>query len=968
MKDERYADADRLFDAALDREPHERAAFVRAACAGDQELQRAVESLLENDRDAGRFLQTPALELMAERYPAPHGTSMIGRELAGYHVVDLVGAGGMGEVYRARDSKLGRDVAIKVLPHALASDADRLARLEREARMLAALNHPHIASIYGLEESDAGPALVLEFVEGPTLADRLTTGPFLVAEALAIARQIADALDAAHEKGIVHRDLKPGNIKIRGDGTVKVLDFGLAKIVSPESGKTVHQDLSHSPTMVMAATEAGMILGTAAYMAPEQARGNPVDKRADVWAFGVVVYEMLTGRRPFEGEDQSSILAAVIQSEPRWDGVPATVRRMLESCLEKDPRKRLRDIGDVWKLLDDAPGVPLRSRTGTIGWMAASLLAVVAAIALWAPWRFASPPTAQPVLRLEAALGSGVSLEPLAIPTFSSVVISPDGTRLVYVGSVSGGPPKLLTRRLDQDQPNVTELTGTEGAMNPFFSRDGQWVGFWSGRTIFKVPVEGGGAVPLGELPAMTGGDWDDDNNLIIGTGAPSSAGVLRMPPTGGAATPMLELASGELFHAHPQILPGGKALLVEVVGTPPSQDNFTIDVVSIPDRRRKTLVRGVGSPRYVASGHLLYTKGTTMFAVPFDLERLETRGAAVQVLDDVAYDPIASGAQYDVSRSGTLVYRRSSGVAIPMSTVHWIDSTGKQEPLLAKPGAYVGTPRVSPDGKRIAIAVRDGANQDIWVYEPLRDAMTRLTLGGGTFANPIWSFDGRHVIFGSMGSGLRWGRADGAGQLQVLQASKSIQLPSSITQAGTRLAYFQPDGNPQIWSVPIEADAGGVQAGTPERFLTTKVSDLDPAFSPDGRWLAYSSNESGKFEVYVRAFTARATAGSERWLVSNSGGGAPAWLPKSRELLYQAGDQIMAVGYTVSGDTFIAGKPRVWAASVRAASGFDVAPDGSRVAALMPVTPRDAAEQEHSVVFVMNFFDELRRRVPIGP
>ena len=311
----------------------------------------------------------------------------------------------------------------------------------------------------------------------------------------------------------------------------------------------------------------GIILGTAAYMSPEQARGKPVDKRADIWAFGVVLYEMLTGRRAFEGEDVSSILAAVIQSEPRWDGVPASVRRLLESCLEKDPKKRLRDIGDVWKLLDDQPAVPTRTQTGILGWAAAGLLALLAAVALWAPWRDTPAPAVQPVLRLEADLGNEVSLVPLAIPTFSSVVISPDGTRLVYVGTISGGPPKLLTRRLDQ--PNATELAGTEGAMDPFFSRDGQWVAFWTGREIYKVPVDGGGPVLLGEVGIMTGGDWDDEGNLVIGTGAPSTNGVLRLPPTGGAGTPMLELANGEMFHTHPQILPGGKAMLLQVVGTP---------------------------------------------------------------------------------------------------------------------------------------------------------------------------------------------------------------------------------------------------------------------------------------------------------------------------------------------------------------------------------------------------------------
>ena len=366
----------------------------------------------------------------------------------------------MGQVYRATDAKLKRQVAIKVLPPSLAVDADRLARFQREAEVLASLNHPNIAAIYGLEESEGLTALVMELVEGDDLSQRIARGAMPLDEALLIAKQIAQALEAAHEQRIIHRDLKPANIKVRADGAVKVLDFGLAKAMDPAGASAV--DIANSPTLTSHSTALGMIMGTAAYMAPEQAKGRPVDTRADIWAFGCVLYEMLTGRRAFEGEDVSSILAAVIQSEPRWDRVPASVRRLLESCLEKDPRRRLRDIGDVWKLLDDGSAVASRSRTGTPGWIAAGLLAVVAAMALWAPWRGASPPTAQPLVRLDVDLGSEVSLAPLVIPTFSSVVISPDGTRLVYVGSVSGRPPRLLTRRLDQ--PKAAELPGTECA------------------------------------------------------------------------------------------------------------------------------------------------------------------------------------------------------------------------------------------------------------------------------------------------------------------------------------------------------------------------------------------------------------------------------------------------------------------------------------------------------------------------
>ena len=450
MNNDRWTAADRLFDAALERKPHERAAFLREACAGDEELQRAVESLLENARDAGRFLDTPALELIAARHAEGHGAPLArGSRLGSYEIESAIGAGGMGEVYRARDTRLNRAVALKVLPELFATDPDRLARFEREAQVLASLNHPNIAAIHGIEEgpAEAGHrlrALVLELVDGPTLSERIARGPMPLDEALPIARQIADALEAAHEHGIVHRDLKPANIKLRPDGAVKVLDFGLAKALEPAKGGPTN---SSSPTMM--ASMPGMVLGTPAYMAPEQARGTPVDKRADIWAFGVVFYEMLTGRRAFDGEDVSSILAAVLQSEPRWDGVPPNLRRVLESCLEKDPRKRLRDIGDVWRLVDDAPRPAASSlRPTRMGWMAAAALAGVAAIALWAPWRKAPIYVAPLPLRLDVDLGSDVSLEPLV------------GSDVQYAGHLArrdsaGIRGQRLTRSVEAVRPQV---------------------------------------------------------------------------------------------------------------------------------------------------------------------------------------------------------------------------------------------------------------------------------------------------------------------------------------------------------------------------------------------------------------------------------------------------------------------------------------------------------------------------------
>jgi predicted Ser/Thr protein kinase len=574
-----------------------------------------------------------------------------GTRLGPYEILDLLGRGGMGEVYRARDPRLGRDVAIKV------SAEQFNERFEREARAAASLNHPGICTLH-----DVGPNyLVMEVVEGPTLAERIKAGPIPLEEALGIARQIADALEAAHEKGIVHRDLKPGNIKVKVDGTVKVLDFGLARLTDPVgAGLQTGPYVSASPTITSpAVTGIGVILGTAAYMAPEQARGKTVDKRADIWAFGVVLYEMLTGKRAFDGEDVSTILAAVIQTEPKLESVPRKAQRLLKSCLEKDPKKRLRDIGDAWKLLDDtaASTVPPSWR-GALGWIAAAALAIVSAVAIWAPWRTTLGSAERPLVRLDVDLGSDISLVPLTNPTPSSVLISPDGTRLMYLANVAAGPTRIFMRRLDQLK--ATELAGTDGALSPFISPDGQWVRFFDGRRLKKISVEGGATVPLGDFGIFAGASWGDDGNLIVGSGL--NKGLLRMPSAGGTEDTVVELASDELFLSAPQILPGGKAVLMAVYGTPPGVDKANIDIVSLGDRSRKTLLRGATSARYLPSGHLVYTNRSTMFTVPFDVETSETRGAAVPVLDDVAYDGAAGFAQFDVSRGGTLTRRLASG------------------------------------------------------------------------------------------------------------------------------------------------------------------------------------------------------------------------------------------------------------------------------------------------------------------
>ncbi len=882
--------------------------------------------------------------------PLPAGT-----KLGTYEVVAPIGAGGMGEVYQARDSNLRRDVAIKVLPEAFAHDADRLSRFRREAQLLAALNHSNIATIYGLEESNGTSYLVMELVPGETLAQRIKRdGAVPIEESLTIAKQIAEALEAAHEKSIIHRDLKPANVKLTPEGKVKVLDFGLAKAFA---GDTSTEDMGNSPTLSMAATMQGVILGTAAYMSPEQARGKHVNKATDIFAFGAVLYELLTGKQAFHGEDVAGILAAVLRVEPDWsclpEATPAAIRTLLRRCLRKDKRQRISDATDVRIEIEDAIAAPKDSgaaqaapaSTSKLPWAVAAATTIIAAVALWGWWR-STQPVERALVRLDVDLGPDVSL--------GSAIISPDGTRIVYV---SHG--RLFTRRLDQ--PNATDLAGTQGALAPFFSPDGQWVAFFTTGKLQKISVEGGSAITLCNAAASggVGGSWGEDGNII--TALSSMSGLSRIPSAGGPPTPVTDLQSGEVTHRWPQILPRGKAVLFTANTASVGFDGANIEVMSLGDHRRKTLVRGGMFGRYLPSGHLIYVNRGTLFAVPFDLDRLEIHGTPVPVLDHVASDANGS-AQFDFSQTGTVIYR--SGVAGGgLFTVQWLDAAGKMQPLLTKPDAYQH-PSLSPVGSKLAINT-----SDIWVYEWQRDTMTRLTFGPTASIYPIWSPDGRYIVYGAPG-GMFWTRSDGAGKPQPLTQNKNIQLAWSFTPDGKRLAFneLNPDTSYDLWTVALESDGAGLRAGKPEVFLQTPSDERHPSFSPDGRWLAYSSTESGSFQVYVRAFPDK----GGKWQISNSGGAYPVWSRNERELFFRNEDnQIMVSSYTVKGDSFVADKPRVWSEKrigiVGQTANYDLAPDGKRIIALMPVETAEAQKAQNQVIFLENFFDEVRRKVPIG-
>jgi serine/threonine-protein kinase len=871
-------------------------------------------------------------------------------------------------VYRARDLKLKREVAIKILPEEFARDADRVNRFQREAEVLASLSHPNIAGIHDLQEANGSRYLVLELVEGETLADRLKRGPIPFDEAIAIAKQIVDALAAAHERGIVHRDLKPGNIKQTPEGKVKVLDFGLAKAM--QGGFASDQGFSNSPTVINGSM-GGVILGTAPYMSPEQARGKQVDARTDIFAFGAVLYEMLTGQQAFEGEDVTDTLSRVLQREPDWTLLPANmrprIRELLKLCLQKDARKRRQTAADVRIDMEQAMSEPEAATTPVAApqkrsiapWAVAAVLAVVAlalGVALWKPWH--TEPL-KPLVRLEVDLGADVTLP--ADAGQGSVILSPDGTRLVYIASVAGAPSRLYTRRLDQAK--ATALNGTEGAQNPLFSPDGQWIAFFAGNKLNKISVEGGAVVPLTDTQPL-GAAWGLDGRILIGG---FNIGMRLLPISGGPAIKLTDLVSGEIAHAAPEFLPGGKFALFTVLQGA-SLDATTLEAISLSDGKRKVLLRGGISFHYLPSGHLVYLNKSTLFAIPFDTGKLETSGNGIPILDDVKVGQF-NLADVSLSSNGTLVYRKGGAGAVSgqsASTMQWIDAAGKRSPLMTKVGVY-GIARLSPDAKRLAVQVTEqGAEQNVWVYDTQRDAMTKLTFGNGIAADPVWTPDGRFIIFQNPGAGIFWIPADGSGQPQPLMEDKGILVPWSMSPDGKRLAFFEV-GKADGWIHTAEVTEEGavLKAGKPERFFESKFDAVTPEFSSDGHWIAYVSPESGRNEVVVRAFPAPASGQGGKWLVSTNGGTLPHWSRNSRELLYQEGDRIMVVGYTANGGSFAADKPRVRLEKL-GGTFWDLAPDG-RIAVLTPVESAKSPAADHTVVFLENFFDYLRQRVPVG-
>jgi serine/threonine-protein kinase len=886
----------------------------------------------------------------------------------------------MGEVYRARDTRLGRSAAIKSLPATFAYDAERVARLKREAQLLASLNHPHIAGIYGLEESNGLQYLALEFVDGETLADRISRGPLPHSEAMRIAQEVADALEAAHDKGIIHRDLKPANIALTSEGQVKVLDFGLARYEAGESGSAV--DLTHSPTMAYAGTQAGVILGTAAYMSPEQAKGRSVDKRSDVWAFGCVLFEMLTGLKAFEGEDVSDTLASILRSDPDWKAippdVPQTTTALIKRCLDRDRRARIPDFSVVRFFMaepataaaavEPSAAAPPRSRWQVVvPWsMTAALALTLAALAVrLAPWRASAPPA--PPVRLSADVGASTTL---AIGAGPSSVLSRDGSVLAFTASPAAtDAPRIYVRRLEQ--LTGTMLTGTEGASSPFFSPDGEWIGFFAAGKLKKVAVSGGAVVTLSDARNPRGGWWADDHTIVFQPDNSPPATLKRVPDAGGAPSDLLSLADEEAMQRWPQILPGGAAVLYTALGaTSSSWEEAQIVVRALPGGSPKVLQKGGYFGRYAPSGHILYLHEGTLFAMPFDPERLEVTGSSVPAIEGLLGSSNNGSAQFTMSDTGRVAYI-SGAAATNQAPIMWLDQTGKTTPLRETVSDW-SSPAFSPDGTKLAIDISDRTQTDIWVYDWARDTLSRLTFDKADEVRPSWSPDGRRIAFASKrgddkGQNLYWQRADGTGEAQRLTDGPNLKYGASFHPSGKFIAYTEqrPATSSDVMILPIEGDeANGYRPGTPTVFLGAPYIEGSPMFSPDGRWIAYISNESGRNEIYVRPFPGP----GGKWQISNGPADDPTWSRTKPELLFLSANsqRMMRSPYRVTGESFQAEKPSVWSEAVLAARprtpsrDLDLHPDGLRI--VMSPGQTDVGARFDKVVMIFNFLDELKR------
>ena len=948
MPSERDTRIEQICHEALERDSAARPAFLDEACAGDSTLRRDVESLLAHAGGADEFLRRAALDVAAQYAAAPHQTLAAGQSVGLFTIVGPLGVGGMGEVYRARDPKLGRDVAIKVLPAMFTVDADRLARFEREARTLAALNHPHIGAIYGLEESGGVLALVLELVEGPTLAERIAEGPIPVVESLAIARQIAEALEAAHEKGIVHRDLKPANIKVTPDDVVKVLDFGLAKAALDGPSET-----RASRAATVGNTRPQTILGTVAYMSPEQTRGQRIDRRADIWMFGCVLYEMLTGAPPFAREEQSETLAAILRDEPDWTalppGVPGAIHKLLRRCLRKDPRQRLADIADARFAIEDATAdepIAAPRAASTTRWLVVSLMlaaALAAGVLLGSRGRFSfpgsAPATAATTSRVELNLPAAVEL---FVGSPQNVAVSDDGARVAFIG-ISGGVRQLHLR--DIKQFDAVALRGTENVTSCFFSPSSAEIGFIaSDRTLRKVSPSEGLIVTLAQdVDPYNGAAWGADNVITF-----VRAGTLwQVPAAGGTPRQIttLDRAHGELSQSSPASAAGGKAILFTSI-TSGRRDASHVEALSLSSNSRQVVVESGVRPIVTATGHLLFYRDGSILAAPFDADRLQPKAQPVRVVDGLAVDSITGAPMIAVSRTGVIVYPPAAATS---SRLVYVSREGVEQPV-GEGARLLQSPTLSPDGHRIVVQ----SNLDLWVQDLTRGTFIRLTsddTSGNSY--PVWTRDGSRIVFRTL-TGLRVIRAEG-GTAEPIPDTSSADYPSSVSADG-KLAFSRITAakSSDVYVLSLSG------APTPSPLVTSAAFDGGAQFSPDGRWIAYASDESGQLEVYVRSYP----MSDRKWPVSTRGGTGPRWNRNGKEIFYRSGNKIMAADVAVSGRDVVLQTPhqlfdqRYAYGANTALANYDVTLDGKEFIMIK----NDPGASHLNVV--LNWFDELTQRM----
>jgi serine/threonine protein kinase/Tol biopolymer transport system component len=975
---ERWERIARIHAEALSLGGAERAEFLDEATAGDDDLRREIASLLAEE-EGRSALDAPMLASAADVLDVVT-TLARGTRLKHYEIEQLLGVGGMGEVYRARDSKLARPVALKLLPPDLEADADRLARLKAEAQILASLNHPAIGAIYGLEEGEPVPpdgepstdseihALVLELVEGPTLAERIAQRPIPIDDAVAIASQIASALQAAHQHGIVHRDLKPANIKLRPDGVVKVLDFGLAKLIEAPTPSS-DDARPDAPAGDGPSARADAIVGTAPYISPEQAKGDEADKRSDVWAFGCVLYEMLTGKRAFDGGTTRETLTNVLQAEPDWQALPAdtpeSIHALLTRSLVKDRRRRIGDMSVALYLLEDAVQPLRRSTTSTAAarrWtpatVAAGMLAgVLSTAGLW--WRLGGGAGTPPgsTVRFEIAVhAQGVA------QNTRSFAISPDGRRVVYR---AGGESQLMLRAID----DLTPRPLTTSANSPFFSPDGGWVAFFSGGRLSKISTDGGAVVEVCAIGAPhRGGAWGPGDTIVFAT-ADRQTGLMRVPARGGEpevlTTP--DRSRSEIDHWYPELLPSGRAVVFTIVRENP--ERFDVAVVDLETRRTKVLIEGGSQAAFAGAGHLVFVADGTLRAAAFDTDTLEILTNPVPVVERVS--TTGGFAQFATSPSGTLVYAPAAdhSSAPSQRSIVWVDRGGREQSL-GIPHRPFAAARLAPDGRRIALDIgATGFEHAIWVWDVRRQTLTPLNTEAGDETQPVWTADGSRIIFRSERGGspnIYWQPSDGSGSAEPLFPTPRPQFPYSLSPDGKRLFLAQ-------LTPPRQADVGvlTLQERRTELLIQTAFQEFAAEVSPDGRWLAYQSDESGRYEIYVRPLP---DVNRARWQVSTSGGSRPAWARSGRELYYiDTGDRLTAVTVRAAGATLGAGTPTAIlppsyltnAPGTTYGRGYDVAADGR----FLMIKNEDRAGDRptgSSLIIIHNWSEELRRAIPV--